>query len=315
MNRGERTKIPTDRFNSFLSSQVKKEKPVTKLYLKRFHLHKENEGGSSRWKFYYDRIVDFLRIIEICESCKTDNGIEIILLCKLDILMCFDKILEENIDHIRWPILDVADANGEVDIEKSYCSVCKGDVIDDGNDIIFCDYQSCNRAYHKLCLDPCIPKKVNLEDFENDWFCWECETVDMSLNKINAVLKINILKVTDLFPEVKFVSSKQNENLNDDEMIDNSSISEMSRNVSSDQKEPKMTGKKRRQKKKKNVTGLKKLSKNSFSKTKTTGMRGITEKKIDAVVLKPSPPLSKLIRSEYKMTLNCSENEKDKEDN
>ena len=150
MNRGGRISIKTDRFNSFVSSKVKQEKPFTKLYLKRFHLHKENKGDDSRWKFFYDRIVDFLRIIEICKICKTQNCLEIIYFFKLDIIMCFKNILAENKDHKRWPDSNDADAQGEVVVANIFCSVCEGDYND--GDIILCDSEGCNRAYRKGCL-------------------------------------------------------------------------------------------------------------------------------------------------------------------
>ncbi|EYE99382.1 phf1/phf2 family PHD finger domain-containing protein [Aspergillus ruber CBS 135680] len=45
------------------------------------------------------------------------------------------------------------------------------------NAIVFCD--SCNRAWHQLCHDPCIDREVVLVK-EKEWMCKECKPVSLS---------------------------------------------------------------------------------------------------------------------------------------
>ena len=197
MDRSNRISKKTPKFIAYESSKVKIERPIKKLNLNRLYLLNENDGVESRWKCFYKQIVKFLGMIVLA------NSEEIVHSTKREILVCFERILEQNEEYTQWPVLNEADKEGNVEINHVYCSVCGLDSTDENNDLLFCDYAGCNRVYHKGCLIPCIPESVNLSKLADTWFCWQCETIDRSLNKINAVLNLKVLKVIDLFPEVR----------------------------------------------------------------------------------------------------------------
>lgn len=52
------------------------------------------------------------------------------------------------------------------------------------NAIVFCD--SCNRAWHQLCHDPCIDREVVLVK-EKEWMCKECRPVSLSSTQPTVV--------------------------------------------------------------------------------------------------------------------------------
>jgi hypothetical protein len=99
-------------------------------------------------------------------------------------------------EHTRYPQL-----SGSFDVMNVFCSACgKAETAD--NDIIYCDRQNCNRAYHQKCLD--VP--LATEDIpagEEDFFCDTCNCLLDCIDHINEVCETNYTTMSDLFPEAK----------------------------------------------------------------------------------------------------------------
>jgi hypothetical protein len=136
---------------------------------------------------------------------------------KLAILQVFGELEAENSSDTRYPSLAEPDDNGMVNLEVINCSKCNEKDTED-DDILFCDREGCNRAYHESCLDPPLQKdQIYFEDPEETWFCWQCECLDDCLEMVNAVCDSDATTVEMLFPELKNDSNLEELNRNIDE--------------------------------------------------------------------------------------------------
>ena len=129
---------------------------------------------------------------------------------KKEIISLLEKLEAENSEHNRHETLAIPDENDMVDLESINCSKCGG-VDTEDDDILFCDRNGCNRAYHQSCLDPPIQKDaMNFDDPDEDWFCWQCECLDDCIEMVNDMCNVDATSVIELFPELSgSVSSKQ----------------------------------------------------------------------------------------------------------
>lgn len=74
------------------------------------------------------------------------------------------------------PIADACfDDDGTVDFQHILCSACTEPEADDSNDILLCDGEFCNRAYHVACLP--VKDCFRVEDLpeEEGWLCPACD--------------------------------------------------------------------------------------------------------------------------------------------
>ena len=123
---------------------------------------------------------------------------------KYQILELLDALAAENAADERYPYLEASDEDNMVDVMSVNCSRC-GKADEDGNDILFCDHKGCNRAYHETCLDPPLVKgSINLDDPDEDWFCWQCECMDDCLDMVGDILECGpLMSVTEVFPTLR----------------------------------------------------------------------------------------------------------------
>ena len=202
-------------YEAYIASSCKKIKKIepikVKLNLKRLHLRNEmivgdeKVGKISRWKIYDREILRCLAVLRIKnaedESKHRDDEI---LRAKTTILNVFHSMSKENEDDRSFSKIysEAASKNEDIDVNLFICSKCDGDEIV-GNDILICEHEGCYKAYHASCLNPPIPSTVNLQDLSEDWFCWQCESIDNSLNLVNSDMKTNVCNWRMLFPEVE----------------------------------------------------------------------------------------------------------------
>ena len=98
---------------------------------------------------------------------------------KSQLIDLLNAILKENPSHVRYPELEEGDEDESIDLNNINCSVCQGPDEED-NDIILCDYVSCNRAYHQYCHIPPIT-----EIGDEDWLCSHCACLDSCIELID----------------------------------------------------------------------------------------------------------------------------------
>jgi len=95
--------------------------------------------------------------------------------------------------------LGEADEDGH-DASDIYCATC-GDNEDDDekNDIVLCDLEGCNRAFHQKC---CVPEVETSElgEEDEDWFCRRCSCLLDCLNLINDHLGTDFDSWQEVFP-------------------------------------------------------------------------------------------------------------------
>lgn len=67
------------------------------------------------------------------------------------------------------------DSDGGIDNELIRCSACADETADDANDILLCDGDLCNRAYHVSCLP--VKASFDVESLPEDvgWLCPACD--------------------------------------------------------------------------------------------------------------------------------------------
>ncbi|GBG25319.1 Integrator complex subunit 12 [Hondaea fermentalgiana] len=84
--------------------------------------------------------------------------------------------------------------------EHILCSKCHGgDSNDETNDIVMCDLEGCNKAFHQDCCDPVISDEELKED-DDDWFCRRCTCMLEGLNEINAVFDTDFDDWREVYP-------------------------------------------------------------------------------------------------------------------
>ena len=70
-----------------------------------------------------------------------------------------------------------------IEADEIYCAHCGGeDANEKDNDILLCDLEGCNKAFHQKCCEPIVREAEMNED---DWFCRRCSCLLMALNEIN----------------------------------------------------------------------------------------------------------------------------------
>jgi len=109
------------------------------------------------------------------------------------------KDLMEGEEAQKEVTLKEGDKDG-LSFEHIHCSRCQGgDSDNDDNDIVMCDLEGCNKAFHQECCDPPV-SKAEVES-EDDWFCRRCLCMLGCLNEINEVLSTNFDDWHDVYPE------------------------------------------------------------------------------------------------------------------
>lgn len=100
---------------------------------------------------------------------------------KTKVMGIFQEICAENMFHVQWMQLGVADEQGLVDTEGILCSLC-GAEDKEGDDILFCDKIGCYRAYHERCIAADNRKYINAVGEHgkesDDWLCPLCMFID-----------------------------------------------------------------------------------------------------------------------------------------
>ena len=87
---------------------------------------------------------NILRIDITSENIDIWTTYETIKKSKLDIIELFHTLTHENDSDKKWPVLEIEDEEGLVDLEEVLCSKClQSD--QDNNDILICDHQGCLR--------------------------------------------------------------------------------------------------------------------------------------------------------------------------
>ncbi|KAG8470327.1 hypothetical protein KFE25_008748 [Diacronema lutheri] len=82
--------------------------------------------------------------------------------------------------------------------DEIFCSACGGYESAAGNDILLCDLEGCNRAYHQRCIAPAVSE---LELEADEWFCPVCDAVDALLDSVNEYVGERWGRVEDMFPK------------------------------------------------------------------------------------------------------------------
>jgi hypothetical protein len=81
--------------------------------------------------------------------------------------------------------------------EDICCSHCFGTETNEHNDILLCDFEGCNRAYHQKCQDPPIETK-DIPIDEEEWYCHICEAIFQCLREINFVFDTEYEDIKDV---------------------------------------------------------------------------------------------------------------------
>ena len=128
-----------------------------------------------------------------------------IVRCKARIRDILREIREVNASHARLP---TAGGEGEGDddgvaADDIVCSKCGGGDADedDENDILLCDLERCNRAYHQKCVDPPV-STADIPPGDESWFCAECECYLTALAIVNEEFETDADSPSELFPAV-----------------------------------------------------------------------------------------------------------------
>jgi len=115
---------------------------------------------------------------------------------KKNIVLALQTLEASCSEHTRYPQL-----SGSFDVMDVFCSAC-GKAETPDNDILYCDRQNCNRAYHQKCLDVPLATK-DIPAGEEDFFCDTCDCLLDCIDHINEVCETNYTTISDLFPEAK----------------------------------------------------------------------------------------------------------------
>lgn len=217
---GKRIRKPRVVFDPFEMNQPKKDNRGRRKGPKHNVNEAINQADRNIWKEFIDKISkevnNLLREMHYQETFTQSSYGKItdmrsldnkIISAKLAIINTLKEIQAKNQDHIRWPELQSTNESSSVDVENIFCSLCQGEATDD-NDILLCDRINCYRAYHQNCLDPPI-KAANI-DPKMDWFCWQCECFDTSLDIIGEKTGVEGLTIEDVFPEVQINDFSEN---------------------------------------------------------------------------------------------------------
>jgi hypothetical protein len=124
---------------------------------------------------------------------------------KVQIIETLEQLQAENSADIKHSSLSANTDDGMIDVMGVDCSRC-GKSDEDGNDILFCDRKGCNRAYHENCCDPPLQKGImDLEDPDEDWFCWQCECIDDCFDMIADMcdIRAGITSIAEVFSELQ----------------------------------------------------------------------------------------------------------------
>lgn len=145
------------------------------------------------------------------EKLKPSNELEIanskILKDKRAVLNTLAELQRTNASDTQYPQLaaSVATAADEQQLgllpEDIYCSRCGSTDADENNDILICDSDGCQRAYHQQCQRPWL-KTQDIPVDDEHWYCEVCLAVFNSLKLINSAFGTTCDTVQELFPEL-----------------------------------------------------------------------------------------------------------------
>lgn len=95
------------------------------------------------------------------------------------------------------PVKNSSD-DSEIDADDILCAICRqGDDEGEENDIVLCDLEGCNKAFHQKCLQPHITREEL--DQSDDWFCRRCNCKLNCLNAINDEFETDYDDVHQVF--------------------------------------------------------------------------------------------------------------------
>jgi len=103
----------------------------------------------------------------------------------------------------RPHLLDESFDQDGIDAELITCSLCGIGDSSECNDVLLCDRNGCNRAFHQLCLSPPV---VDVSNLPEDWFCPACDCALDCVDEVNYEFGTEYARATDMFPDVGEVS-------------------------------------------------------------------------------------------------------------
>lgn len=135
-------------------------------------------------------------------SKELENANAKILKDKRAVLATLAELQRVNAQDKQYPHLAAA-ATGEQLLlpEDIYCSRCGSTDADEDNDILICDSDGCQRAYHQKCQRPWL-KTEDIPVGDEHWYCEVCLAVFNSLKLINSAFGTTYDTVGELFPEL-----------------------------------------------------------------------------------------------------------------
>lgn len=103
--------------------------------------------------------------------------------------------------HTQYPYL--AGGGGIVELlpEDIYCSRCGSTDADEDNDILICDNEGCQRAYHQKCQTPWLAT-TDIPVGNELWYCEVCLAIFNSLKAINYAFGTTYETIPEVFPEL-----------------------------------------------------------------------------------------------------------------
>jgi len=179
------------------------------------------------WKYFYNRFRDVLRMIRFeftkletyeAEGWRSANREKVrptkeLIQSRLNIVKFKNRVRE-----LLFMLMDSEEARNEkrlasedeegISYELIECSKCsKSSLDDESNDIVMCDLEGCNKAFHQKC---CIPpvSRMELEEDE-DWFCRRCTCLLDSLDDINDHLGTDFDDWRKVFPPEELAAERE----------------------------------------------------------------------------------------------------------
>lgn len=125
-----------------------------------------------------------------------------ILKDKRAVLSTLAELQRVNANDKQYPQLAAAAAGEQLLLpEDIYCSRCGSTDADEDNDILICDSDGCQRAYHQKCQRPWL-KTQDIPVGDEHWYCEVCLAIFNSLKLINSAFGTTYDTVGELFPEL-----------------------------------------------------------------------------------------------------------------